>query len=44
VVLEGDPHRPAAVAVAKGRSASDEVEIVAVKGEVYIAFCSFSFL
>lgn len=34
VVLEGDPHRPAAVAVAKGRSASDEVEIVAVKGEI----------
>jgi hypothetical protein len=49
VVLEGDPHRPVAAAGAKGRSARgdgapDEVEIVAIKGEVYIAFCSFSFL
>jgi hypothetical protein len=49
VVLDGDPHRPVAASGAKGRNArrdgaSDEVEIVAVKGEVYIAFCSFSFL
>ena len=39
VVLDGDPHRPAAIAGAKGRSAgggaSGEVEIVAIKGEVY---------
>jgi hypothetical protein len=42
VILDGDPHshRPVAVAGAKGRGAgdgggSDEVEIVAVKGEVY---------
>jgi hypothetical protein len=39
VILDGDPHRPVAVAGAKGRGAgdgggSDEVEIVAVKGEV----------
>ncbi|CAM0909729.1 unnamed protein product [Alopecurus aequalis] len=37
VILDGDPHRPVAVAVAtaKGRSASDdEVEIVAVRGEI----------
>ncbi|KAM0834638.1 hypothetical protein ACQ4PT_063463 [Festuca glaucescens] len=37
VVLDGDPHRPTVVAGSKGRSAgagaSDEVEIVAVKGE-----------
>ncbi|KAM0891771.1 hypothetical protein ACQ4PT_026157 [Festuca glaucescens] len=38
VVLDGDPHRPTVVAGSKGRSAgagaSDEVEIVAVKGEI----------
>ncbi|KAK1698684.1 hypothetical protein QYE76_015381 [Lolium multiflorum] len=39
VVLEGDPHRPVAAAGAKGRSASDEVEIVAVKGECYCFVC-----
>ncbi|CAM0957810.1 unnamed protein product [Alopecurus aequalis] len=38
VVLDGDPHRPVAVAGAKERSEGvgtvDEVEIVAVKGEI----------
>ncbi|CAM0953792.1 unnamed protein product [Alopecurus aequalis] len=39
VILDGDPHRPVAVAGAKGRSAvggasDDEAEIVAVKGEI----------
>jgi hypothetical protein len=48
VVLDGDPHRPVAAAGAKVRSARgdgvpDEVEIVAVKGEVYIGFSLLRF-
>ncbi|KAM0891772.1 hypothetical protein ACQ4PT_026157 [Festuca glaucescens] len=47
VVLDGDPHRPTVVAGSKGRSAgagaSDEVEIVAVKGEIAYANSSIVF-
>jgi hypothetical protein len=34
VILDGDPHRPVAVAGAGYGGGSDEVEIVAVRGEV----------
>lgn len=36
VVLDGDPNRPVAVARDKG-AASDELEIVAVKGQVFVS-------